>query len=65
MIKHYQINLGEVMAFGDGNNDIDMLKHVGVGVVMGNANDLVKAASDFVTDTINDDGIFKALKNLN
>ena len=65
MIKHYQINLGEVMAFGDGNNDIDMLKHVGVGVAMGNANDLVKAASDFVTDTINDDGIFKALKNLN
>lgn len=62
MIKHYQINLGEVMAFGDGNNDIDMLKHVGVGVAMGNANDLVKAASDFVTDTINDDGIFKALK---
>ena len=59
MIKHYQ------MAFGDGNNDIDMLKHVGVGVAMGNANDLVKAASDFVTDTINDDGIFKALKNLN
>jgi hypothetical protein len=52
----------EVMAFGDGNNDIDMLKHVGVGVAMGNANDLVKAASDFVTDTINDDGIFKALK---
>lgn len=58
MIKHYQINLGEVMAFGDGNNDIDMLKHVGVGVAMGNAN-------DFVTDMINDDGIFKALKNLN
>lgn len=65
MIKHYQINLGEVMAFCDGNNDIDKLKHVGVGVAMGNANDLVKAASDFVTDTINDDGIFKALKNLN
>lgn len=32
-----------------------MLKHVGVGVAMGNAN-------DFVTDMINDDGIFKALK---
>ncbi|MEI3293520.1 MAG: HAD hydrolase family protein [Thomasclavelia ramosa] len=39
--KHYQINLGEVMAFCDGNNDIDMLKHVGVGVAMGNATDFV------------------------
>ena len=51
--------------FGDAHNDITMMQFAGTGVAMGNANDLVKAASDFVTDTINDDGIFKALKNLN
>lgn len=62
MIKYYKIKLNEVMAFGDGNNDIDMLKHVGIGVAMGNANDKVKAISDYVTSDINDDGIYKALK---
>lgn len=61
MIEHYNISLEEVMAFGDGNNDIDMLKHVGIGVAMGNANDQVKVASDYVTSDINDDGIYKAL----
>ena len=65
VLNHFNIDDKNSYAFGDSNNDIDMLKHVGVGVAMGNANDLVKAASDFVTDTINDDGIFKALKNLN
>lgn len=51
------------MAFGDGGNDIDMLKHVGIGVAMGNAEDAVKAVADFVTDTVDADGIYKALKN--
>ena len=62
MINYYQIKLDEVMAFGDGNNDIDMLKHVGVGVAMGNANNEVKSASDYITDDISNDGIYKALE---
>lgn len=62
MLKYYQIELAETMAFGDGNNDIEMLKHVGFGIAMNNANDLVKAASDYVTKDINDDGIYHALK---
>ena len=62
IIKYYQIDLDEVMAFGDGNNDIDMLRHVGTGVAMGNANDKVREASDYVTSDINNDGIYNALK---
>lgn len=62
MIKHYQIDLDEVMAFGDGGNDIDMLQHVGIGIAMGNASDIVKAASDYVTSKIDDDGIYRGLK---
>ena len=53
----------ETMAFGDGENDIEMLKFAGIGVAMGNASDEVKAAADFVTDTADNDGIEKALRH--
>ena len=53
----------EVMAFGDGENDIDMLRFAGIGVAMGNACDAVKAAADYVTDTVDNDGIAKALRH--
>ena len=53
----------EIMAFGDGDNDIDMLKFAGIGVAMGNAGDAVKAAADYVTASVDDDGIEKALEH--
>ena len=51
------------MAFGDGENDIEMLRFVGVGVAMGNGGDAVKAAADYVTDAVDEDGIAKALRH--
>ena len=48
------------MAFGDGANDITMLQYAGIGVAMGNANDNVKAAADYVTAPIDQDGLAKA-----
>lgn len=51
----------ESMAFGDGENDIEMLKFVQTGVAMANAGDLVKRNSDFVTGPAAYDGIEKAL----
>lgn len=65
IIEHYGIKLEETMAFGDGGNDIEMLKHVALGVAMGNARDDVKQHADFVTDTVDEDGIEKALKHFN
>ncbi len=53
----------EIMAFGDGENDIEMIRFAGIGVAMGNASDEVKAAADYVTDTVDDDGIEKALRH--
>ena len=50
------------MAFGDGGNDISMLRHVGIGVAMGNARDEVKAAADYVTASVDEDGVAKALR---
>ena len=42
VIAHFGIKLEETMAFGDGGNDIDMLKHAGIGIAMENARDDVK-----------------------
>ena len=50
------------MAFGDGGNDISMLKHATIGVAMGNAAEHVKTAADYVTDSVDEDGIMNALK---
>ena len=62
-IKHFGFKLEETMAFGDGGNDIGMLRHAGIGVAMGNAKDDVKASADYVTASVDEDGIAKALKH--
>lgn len=62
VLKQYHIKIEETMAFGDGHNDIDMLECVHIGIAMGNANDEVKSHSDDVTDDIDHDGIYNALK---
>lgn len=51
----------EIMAFGDAHNDIDMIEYAGIGVVMGNAKDSIKAIGDYVTAEVDEDGIEKAL----
>ncbi|MCU6747881.1 Cof-type HAD-IIB family hydrolase [Faecalicatena acetigenes] len=61
-LKHYSISPKEIMAFGDGENDIDMLLYAQIGVAMGNANDKVKEAADYVTDRVDKEGIKKALE---
>ncbi|MBP3869906.1 MAG: HAD family phosphatase [Faecalicoccus sp.] len=52
----------ELMAFGDAQNDLSMLKYAGVGVAMANAVDVVKDAADYITLSNNDDGIAAALE---
>ena len=60
---YFGIPLEQTMAFGDGGNDITMLKHVGIGVAMGNANPEVKEIADYITDDVDSDGIWNALKH--
>ena len=54
---------GETMAFGDGGNDVAMLRAAGAGVAMGNACDEALAAADYVTASVDDDGIRRALEH--
>lgn len=59
----YDIDISETMGIGDGENDVGMLKHCAIGIAMGNSPDFVKEASDYVTDHIDKDGLYKALKH--
>lgn len=65
MIEYFGIDLSETMAFGDGDNDISMLKHCGIGVAMGQAPASVKDSADYVTASVDDDGVTKALAHFN
>lgn len=63
ILEYFGIPREEAMAFGDGGNDVSMLGHVGWGVAMGNAVDSAKQAAVYVTDTVDDEGICKALQH--
>lgn len=55
--SNYDIQMNEVMAFGDNYNDIEMLQEVGIGVAVGNAREEVKAIADEVTLSNIEDGV--------
>ncbi|GGH75959.1 hydroxymethylpyrimidine pyrophosphatase-like HAD family hydrolase [Pullulanibacillus pueri] len=63
LLNAYRISPNDVVAIGDGPNDIDMLRHVGTGVAMGNASTDVKAAADFVTGHHEDDGLAEFIEH--
>lgn len=53
----------DVVAVGDGENDMELLRDAGVGVAMGNASHRVKAAADAVTDGVMEDGILRVISD--
>lgn len=52
------------IAMGDSTNDLDMILASGIGVVMGNADDFMKAQADFVTKDCREHGVAYALEKL-
>lgn len=66
-IEHVLEDLGltwdNVMAFGDADNDMEMIAKAKIGVAMGNGSDKVKANADYVTTDCDDNGVYNALKH--
>ena len=58
------IPMERVAAFGDGTNDVSMIRAAGLGIAMGNAADEVKAAADRVTAGNDEDGVGMAVEQL-
>lgn len=63
VLAYEGIALADTMAFGDGGNDIGMLQHVACGVAMGNAAADVKAVADYVTASVDEDGVARAFRH--
>ncbi len=62
LAEQFGIQREEIMAFGDGKNDIKMLETVGVGVAMSNSVPEVLEASDMVTASNDEDGVAKIIE---
>ena len=55
------VSMEQTMAFGDGLNDISVLRAAKIGIAMGNAAQEIRAIADYVTDTNDHDGVAAAL----
>lgn len=61
LAKHWQIDMEEILCFGDGANDVNFLKEAGIGVAMGNGCQAVKDVADYICAPIDQDGVYHAL----
>ena len=63
VMSYYGLTMAEAMAFGDGGNDLPMVRDAAVGVAMGNACDELKAVADYITSSVDEDGVSRALEH--
>jgi len=64
LIDSLEIKMSEVMAFGDYDNDIEMLNAAGLGVVVENGSEAAKASADVIIGSCDQNGPAKFLENL-
>ena len=60
--EHFGICADEMMAIGDGGNDISMIKYAGTGIAMENASEEVKIVADYITTSVDNDGVGNAFR---
>ena len=61
LAAHLGLERSQILAFGDGSNDVTMLQEAGIGVCMENGLDSVKAVADYITDSCDNSGVAKAI----
>jgi Cof subfamily protein (haloacid dehalogenase superfamily) len=62
-LRYFGGSLDEVVAFGDAENDLEMLKSVKIGVAMGNASPSIHAEVDYIAPSVDDDGVARFLED--
>lgn len=65
MALHQGFDPKQTIAFGDGGNDTSMILQAGIGIAMGNAIEELKQQADYVTTSVDEDGILSALRHFN
>ncbi len=63
--EYFECSLDDCFVFGDSNNDLSMLNHVKNSIAMGNSTKKVLEQASYITDSIDQDGIYNALKHFN
>jgi len=58
-------NLDKIVAIGDSENDLEMIKGVGFGIAVGNSDENLRRLADYVTKERYGDGVVEALTYLN
>ncbi len=62
VLEHLVKTKEEVIAIGDGPNDVEMLEFAGVGIAMGNASEQLKSHADEITDVLSENGLYNSFK---
>lgn len=65
VLNYYGLSKQEAIGVGDSENDVNMLKYCNIGIAVGNGTDEAKKAADYITDHIEENGIYNALKHYN
>lgn len=65
LLEYLKIPRENTYAFGDGPNDMDMLKTVGTGIAMKDHAAVLDSVATYVTDSVENDGIYQGLKHFN
>lgn len=63
LADYLEVNIEETMACGDGENDVTIIKAAGIGVVMANGEDCLRAIADYVTAGNDEDGVAQAIEH--
>ena len=62
VVEHLGLKPENVMVFGDGLNDMELFDYAGINIAMGVSHDKIKEKADYITKTLEEDGIFDALE---